>query len=74
MSEAREKYYKLKSELEYLGHEGFTDDIENYVNELEQQKAGLLEYLNEIKEKCFEDNYYCGYIGNEIKEFLEKYI
>ena len=43
MSEARERYYKLKSELEHLGNEGLRGEIDDYVNELEQQLSELKE-------------------------------
>ena len=43
MSEARERYYKLKSELEHLGNEGLRGEIDDYVTELEQQLSELKE-------------------------------
>ena len=43
MSETRERYYKLKSELEHLGNEGLRGEVDDYVNELEQQLTELKE-------------------------------
>ena len=41
MSEAKEAYYKLKHELEQMGHEGFTEEIDDYVTELEAETEQL---------------------------------
>ena len=43
MSEAREKYYKLKHELEHLGHDGLRGEIEDYIEELQQANNQLKE-------------------------------
>ena len=43
MSEAREKYYKLKHELEHLGHDGLRGEIEDYIEELQQENKQLKE-------------------------------
>lgn len=43
MSEAREKYYKLKHELEHLGHDGLRGEIEDYIEELQQENNQLKE-------------------------------
>ena len=43
VSEAREKYYKLKHELEHLGHDGLRGEIEDYIEELQQENKQLKE-------------------------------
>lgn len=47
MSKARDEYYEFKKHAD-LHHEGLRDPIENYVRELEQEKAELLKFVQDI--------------------------
>jgi len=47
MSTAKEKYYELKKQADKY-FEGFRDPIHDYVTELEQDKAELVEFVRDI--------------------------
>ena len=47
MSTAKEKYYELKKQTDKY-FEGFRDPIHDYVTELEQEKAELVEFVRDI--------------------------
>lgn len=49
ISNARDDYYKLKTDVFMCSHEGLIPAVENYVSELEQEKAELLDVVNILK-------------------------
>ena len=71
MSDAKKKYYDLKSLLIELGHEGYIEEIENYITELEQQNKELMVFVDEINNTTVVSIY--GWIGKKCNDLLHKY-
>lgn len=54
MSKAKEDYYKLKTDVFMASHESLVPAVENYVTELEVEKAELMAYIENIRNMAHE--------------------
>ena len=72
MSEARKEYYDWMKLHELCGH-SLSKNVVNYVTELEQQKAELINILKSIAKMKENDENELSRIAKEIIDILEKY-
>ena len=73
MTTAKEKYYELKKQTDKY-FEGLRDPIHDYVTELEQEKAELVEFVRDIAYNDINKNDLdIDWVQKESWELLNKY-
>ena len=77
MSKARDEYYQLKVDVFLCSHGGLVPAVENYVSEIEAERAELMELIADInrriKSGSFNIPMYENYYMSDVDKLLKKY-